>query len=504
MTIKTGDYIEIPKGTDVWHGPYFNDFPIPSGRKIVTEVVKVTSVTIYQYEDHQSYCGRNASSNSFPLRRSTSKPSGHCHYGALPHNSSQVSDYPTEAAARAAWPSNSNSIKDWMEEWHAWQAEVASCVIAEQCDFVEISKNRFVRASDVAVVPAPEVKAKEVKVTNYQKMQPKSVWKSDTDIQLVTYDWRAFNAPGSQVVENKLTPIPAGTHFTITGKAKKLFHPNGTTDSIWSQMQNAFPIEFVAVTGKKVKSWAFYRLIENAEMVKGPEVVPEFVLLDTATGKFYTGNPYGYDTTQEMWTNAGLSYSDRYSKAKKFKRLSDVRAHLLIQSGYYYDLHESWGAVPDWMCQSKSFDVPDTWVIVKYDKLTKVEMERIEALDTFNRAWKLRDLTVKYGSAVRKLYGDLDKKGEVDKWSAAMFYVGKKEDTTWNSIWYEEFSDEKKKEFRELTKQFDKDTAKLVMGKTSAAIAIKDLETAVMLRLTMDTSEWLVVDFKTMTEVVEK
>lgn len=499
MTIKPCDYIEIPKGTDVWHGPYFNDLPVPSGRKMVTEVVKVSPVTVYQYEEHQSFCHRESPDEPL-LRRGTSKPSGHCHYGNLYPNPSLVSDYPTEAAAIAAWPDSKNGLKVWMKEWHAWQAELASCVIVEQCDFVEIGKNRFVRASDVTVVPAPVVVDKEAKVTNYQKMQPKSVWKSDSDIQPVLYDYDYMTRTTKKRL---LTVIPAGTEFTITGKAKKLSHPKDAAESSWYDVQNAFPVEF-ASGGKKFKSWVFYKLIEHVEMVKGPEVVPEFALLDTATNKFYTGNPYGYDVNKGMWTDLGLSYSDRYTKAKKFKRLSDVRAHLLIQSGYYDDLHESWGSVPDWMCQSKAFDVPDSWIIVKYDKLTKVELERIEALDTFNRAWKLRDLTVKYGSAVRKLYGDLDKKGEIDKWSAAMFYVGKKEDTTWNSIWYEEFSDEKKKEFKDLAKQFDKDTAKLVLGKTSVAIAIKDVETAVMLKLTMDASDWLLVDFKTMTEVVEK
>lgn len=507
MTIKTGDHIEIPKGTDLWADPYFRDIPTPTGRKMVTEVMKVTPVTIYQYEKHQGYHGR-VPSNGRVLCRATKPPTGGAYYAGFPHKAAQVSDYDTEQAARDAYLKSSRNvdgIEQWLGEWRAWQAEVASCVVVEQCDFVEISKSRFVRVSDVTVVPSPVVKPKEVKVTNYQKMQPNSVWKSDVDLQPIQYDYNWYGPQGHTVTETKLTPIPAGTHFTIMGKAKQQFHPGDSKESNedpWRKCQNAFPIEFVSATGKKVSHWVFYKLIENAEMVKGPEAVPEFVLLDTATNKFYTGNPYGYDVAQGMWTNSGLSYSDRYAKAKKFKRLSDVRAHLLIQSGYYYDLHESWGSVPDWMCQSKSFDVPDTWIIVKYDKLTKIEMERIEALDTFNRAWKLRDLTVKYGSAVRKLYSDLDKKGEIDKWSAAMFYVGKKEDTTWNSIWYEEFSDERKKEFKDMAKQFDKDAAKLVLGKTSVAIAIKDVETAVMMKLILDMSEWLLVDFKTMATVV--
>lgn len=506
MTVKTGDYIEFPKGTPVWNDSYFNDFPAPSGRKMVVEAIKVHTVTIYQHDDIQSYRCRVVPADGYPVRRGLNRPEGrtiHCFRA----KSVKVSDYATEAEARAAWPSGLDRLEEWLTEWRAWDSEVKSCVIVEQGDFVEFGKNRYVRLADVKIVAAPEPKKEKVtKVTNQQLMIPKSVWKTDTEILLYLYSF-GFNATSGQYESKKtmLVPIPAGTEFTITGKAEKKHHPNDASDSMFAHMQLAFPIEYVAADGCKHTAWAFYKLIEHSVMVKGPDTIPEFVLLDTATNKFYAGNPYGYDISKQMWTNSDLAYSDRYTKAKKFKRLSDVRAHLLIQSGYYDNLPESWGSVPEWMSQSKNFDVPDTWVIVKYDKLTKLELERIEAIDTFKRAWRLRELTVNYGSAVRKLYSDLDKKGDLDNWSAAMFFVNKDEDAKWNSVWYEEFTDEQKKSFKDLAKQFDNNTTKLVLSNTSAAIAIKDVETAVMLKLSMsDSNNWLVVDFKTMSTIVEE
>ena len=195
-----------------------------------------------------------------------------------------------------------------------------------------------------------------------------------------------------------------------------------------------------------------------------------------------------------------LEYSEKLSKAKKFNRLSDVRTHALVQSGYYDDLPSAWGDVPDWMCGSKSFDIPDTWEIVKIDKLTKDEMDRVELIDTFKRSWRLRELTVKYGSAVRQVYSDLEKKGKLAEYSAMMYFSVKDNDKYRYDY---ELTEEEKAGVQEMIDRFDKTDLKAHKTKTGFAIAVKDDGTAAMARLMYTGKlDCGIVNFSTMREVV--
>lgn len=328
-----------------------------------------------------------------------------------------------------------------------------------------------------------------------QRMVKGTKWKLTADAALssskqITYkDERGFPCV-DQILEPRGV-LPAGTEITITGKARaEAPGPGWYYKGIW------FP-----VTVNGVEDFVeFKELNKNPEQIGEAEAVPEFVIWDTEKQAYYTGHEYKKNA--QYRTDSEITYDAKLSKAKKFKRLADVRAHALVQSGYYYDLPESWGSVPEWMLNSKTFNVPDTWEIVKYDKLSKKEIERIELVTTYKRSWKLRDLTVKYSSAVRQVYSELDKKKKLGDYSAVMMF--KKAKDCGNGYWAEELLPTEVADINNLMGRFG-DDVKIQKNTVGFAVAVKDAMTATMIRLAyMGELECVIIDFATMDEVVNK
>jgi len=361
----------------------------------------------------------------------------------------------------------------------------------------ENNKSTLLSNVEPAEAPAPhkvdEVKAKEP--TLRQRMVKGTKWKLTQDAQVTKEKRVPVKYPNGRMGYNSETEldfiVPAGTEIEIAGKASSY--------SPWYSSGVWLPV--VAKGYAKGFYIEYKELNKKPEQIGEAEVIPMFAIWDTAKKQYYVGYDYGaYDYATRTRNGDGLAYTDKLAKSKKFKRLADVRVHALIQTGYYDDLPESWDSVPEWMCGRKLFDVPDTWEIVKYDKLTKKEIERIELVDTFKRSWRLRELTVKYSSAVRKVYGDLEKKKKLNDWSAIMMFK-KKNESNWG-YWTEELTQKEIEEINELLGRFG-DEVKIQKGHSGFAVAIKDAMTATMIRLAYQGDlECAIIDFTTMKEVV--
>lgn len=359
--------------------------------------------------------------------------------------------------------------------------------------------SKYCLESDVELnVPAPVRKALNTpKITLRQRMVKGSKWRLTAPATVIKPGNPVVMTARNGVTWTEYSPVtdyelPIGTEIEVTGKTTTSLsfnHPGYCWFSgVW------VPIK---VTGSKTPIMVeFKELNKNPEQIGEAVVEAQFVIWDTAEQKYYTGHEYtGWGKTSPVLYDAKLS------KAKKFKRLADVRVHALIQSGYYDDLPESWGSVPEWMTGPKAFDIPDTWEIIKLNKLTKEEIERIELVQTFKRSWKLRALTAKYNSAVRAVYSDLEKKGKLGEYSAMMMF-GRHRDN--KSYWVEELSEEEKSEVNALLAQVAGD-AKICKTNTGFAAAIKDAATATMILLSYGGSlEHVVIDFTTMDEIVNQ
>lgn len=342
-------------------------------------------------------------------------------------------------------------------------------------------QDKFTLLENVEVADEPVRKEAVSKgPTLRQRMVKGTKWKLSQDAKLVK-NGKEYG----EVIDDGV--IPAGTIIEIMDKFTT--YGPGWYNGLW------VPIKFPGWESRLVE---FSQINQNPEQVGEAEVVPIFVIWDKAQQKYYGG--YNGRMVNGCWQYS-LDYADKLTKAKKFNRLADVRVHALVQTGYYDDLPHSWGDVPDWMQGSKAFDIPDTWEIVKIDKLTKNEIERIELVDTFKRSWRLRELTVKYGSAVRQVYSDLEKKGKLTDYQAMMYFTKKHDDS---SYWYDyELTESEKAEVMELIDRYDKNDMKTHKSTTGYAVAVTDDSMAAMAKLMYSGNlACVVIDFKTMSEIV--
>jgi len=397
---------------------------------------------------------------------------------------------------------NGPSTRDMIVEFYGYASPNYEQRLAQMPKIVVWSKGKkYCLDSDVEHNVEPPVRKepetrKPPKVTLRQRIVKGSKWKLTAPATVIK--------PGNPVTKHghsgvswlEYSPVPdydlpIGTEIEVTSKTSTAVQFDQPQ---WCYFNGVWvPIK---VAGSKDIIW-----VEFKELNKNPEPVGEavveylFVIQDKKTKKYYGG----WEWPSEGFCGSCLQYADKITKAKKFKRLADVRVHALIQSGYYDNLPESWGSVPEWMCGRKLFDIPKTWEIVKLNKVTKEEISRIELLDTFNRSWKLRALTVKFSSAVRAVYSDLDKKGKLGEYSAMMMFGHKREE---GQYWVEELEDEEKDEVNALLARFAGD-AKICKTNSGFAVAVKDAMTTTMIRLAYaGTLDCVMIDFETMEEIV--
>jgi hypothetical protein len=334
-----------------------------------------------------------------------------------------------------------------------------------------------------AETPAPKVaKAKVPTVRDY--MVPKSKWELNASIDIYgvrrkqnSYDYERY----------LYTTLHAGDVITIRSKFSRLSNGKGFTVPI--KLADGFEAYL-----------PFDDLKDIVTQVGEVDVIPEYVIFDTAELKYYRGTDYHYDENHQR--NDTLLYTDKLSKARKYKRLGDVRAHVLVQSGYYDGLPGEEN-LPDWMRGGKCFDVPDTWEIHEINKLTKLVTRKIELINTFKRTWRLRALTLQYGSAVRAVFSDLEKKNKLDDFSAVLVFAKKKS----NNQYYDDFelTAAEREEITEAISNVDKKDIKSGKAYGAHAFGIKDSSTGIMIKLTYSGElDCKVIDLKLMAEVADQ
>jgi hypothetical protein len=263
-----------------------------------------------------------------------------------------------------------------------------------------------------------------------QQMVKGSVWRFTKDEQIIRQkpnpawaeareNWYTYSGPIrsfsdyaaslnlSEYLDYVWADVKAGETFTITAKSRTTWRPDEGLVA---------PIEF---RGKA--SWLPHRIItELAEPATIP-VVKQYVLRDTATGLYYAD--YDIDWQDSARTATPAFIADPM-KARRFDDIGRLKQYVLGVVGYYEDLGDdaSWGGRPSWAPERKLFDLPSTWEVAVFDKLGRTEIA--EAVPDIH-AWlkqtmRLRTLTKTFGSSVRKVYADAEKRGDVDQWEAIL------------------------------------------------------------------------------------
>lgn len=222
--------------------------------------------------------------------------------------------------------------------------------------------------------------------------------------------------------------IKAGETLEVASKKSTTWGvQNGKTlayDGLWLHLKR--------VSDGKTWCIQFSDFNKHPEMLTSAQPVPVYVLRDTATGQWYSGN-------QTDWSrdNPGSGYistaqfEDKFTKARKFKRLADVRAHMLIVNGYYEGLPDT-GSLPEWMRWDGKLEWPATMEIVEVDKVTKNEMQTWETSEHLAKMWRLRALTLNYGSSVRAMYKKLEDKNQLGEYPALVVFRTVNPDRWWD------------------------------------------------------------------------
>lgn len=306
----------------------------------------------------------------------------------------------------------------------------------------------------------------------------------------------------------------AGVEFEITGKS---------TNSVYSSDYRSkflglhFPIKIDDRT-----IWAPYKAIEPIiELAGEAPTVNEYVIRARDSGKIYAGINYDRPT---IWSNALqthvanpdydpdniIKYADTFMKGKRWKDAGKPKLAILDFTGYYEDLPYG-GGRPDWMGDgTKQFDLPKDWEIVKFDKLTKKELEVIDVQEWFKRTWELRALTIQFGSPVRTLYNDLDKKGKLDNFKGMLVVRAPVETRHAGTNYaYTSYTDELDPkdvaELDQLIEQFGFKSKDLKRAKDDTCVAVAFANTNAALRLKLSYSgklQFNILDLETLKEAV--
>jgi hypothetical protein len=417
MTITVGSFVRVPKGTMVWP----NDSVEPGKLSTRDQVVEVRAIVAVE-----------------DLTR------GQLSWLYLLPEKDQVDPH---KAARYGLKSTDSNYLIWSTRYDHDQlrSDPALCKrlrdkLEQQMgttDFtlVEWSTKRALLAHVRAEAPPQK---KERVITVKQKMVKGSRWRITEDAQLeaikdnprympaVDAFWkqhpnpqRSHLKPGNgtftdlntylehhgitQYVSYVYATVKAGQEFRVQGKMRNSYPDNG----------HLVPVRFA--DDAKDSTLTFNSIKDRVQELEVP-VVRVFVLRNRDTGETFS-------EWSDNWhrETAKAVMSTDWRKMRKFDDMSRLKQFVLEFSGYYKDMNvrdnrEYWQEPS----QVKIMDLPANWEAVACDKMLKTDIESVDLQAWYAQAWRLRTLTMSFGSPVRALYKTIENKGELDKYKGML------------------------------------------------------------------------------------
>ena len=314
-----------------------------------------------------------------------------------------------------------------------------------------------------------------------------------------------YNVKVRDFYENVLNKIPEHIEkLTRSFKAGDTFTINGKLMS-WNTLNYKFADNDTQIIRADVNGDDVYLPYNSVVGIIEPVAIPTvyvYALRDKTTGKFY--KPGGYmNQFKPQWV-------DVYNKGKLFDNLGRAKTHVLTATGYYNGLNDDGASLPEWMDHGGTgLEINENIDLVKFDKLARKEVEVVaEFIEWYKRAWELRELTVKYGSSVRTVYKELEKKDMLDKQKIVLVFTASEDDI-------EEYCNEGESAIREDDRKWfeesveaaglKKGTYKKAIDHKSFAISFADKSKALMFKLSYGGGlKSTIIDINEMKEVVEK
>lgn len=404
------------------------------------------------------------------------------------------------------------------------QMKIADQVLARYPDrprvMLALPDNRAVFIDDVTLAEEPGKKPKPAKpLTKAQQMVPKSVWRVtetfDVLIPVENPAWRracnhAYDLmranPGKlgkdmhkdyldncgipRQIQLPYVRLEKDAEITVIGKRSQYgYYEQGSANYEGKSHIYPFKIPKSGVTWltqhPHTDLMLPYDLIASRLDPADIPLVKVLVLRDRETGKYFKGAESGWTYTGQ---SGNILMADGYAQARKYDDLGKLKASIMDWTGYHIGMPESYADDrPQWLTQnsnSKVSDLPPTFEVVYFDKLAKTELpDQFDVQDWYRRLWALRGLTISHGTVVRKLYNDLDKKGDLGEFS---FILALRAPMDEHGNYPRGFTEDEVAAFEEVIERSGLKRTDMRRGKNthSMAVAVRDPNMAFQMRFT--------------------
>lgn len=210
-----------------------------------------------------------------------------------------------------------------------------------------------------------------------------------------------FNVVAGDEYKIKDTRILYSTYMRLPKSSDNRFCYKCEDDGFLYDLSSVFLTEI-----ENVKTGKITRVIHKSfdtSKIEILSVAESFTyVIKNKDGLYYGGPDYDNNYYKNGEVNPKFGY---FSKAKKFKDISKLKASVMYFTGYtsFSESMENDGF------GSKLYDLDPTWKVSKINKLTYEEAEEIDIYVWYQNLLRLRPLTEKYGSAVRSAYKEYEK-----------------------------------------------------------------------------------------------
>jgi hypothetical protein len=344
-------------------------------------------------------------------------------------------------------------------------------------------------------------------LTIRQQMAKGSKWKVKTDFSVENkygsdYGWKSNPTPeypkNRDLVQTvkRMVDFKSGEIITIADKSTT-YHPKTYEKGL-----------FIPVTCDSRKdAYAVFECKDISDKFELEKAVEQLIFVFWSPSLGYIKDiPWKHDEHEfrdeykspgydEAKKSGGINFSDKLTKAMKKKRLQDTKTFLLSHSGYYDNIDTS-DIYYVFEPGGEKVDFPEDLEVQTVDKATKEVKNKFQASDYLKDAFRLRPLTLKYGSSIRSVFKDMEEKGK--DFSTLLMFQDLDEDVDT----YE--PSDKVKALKEEFKSLKLNKASYIMKSDyrTAAFAFENRNDALMFRLSYNGSlEVKLVDAETLTEV---
>lgn len=320
--------------------------------------------------------------------------------------------------------------------------------------------------------------------------------------------------------------VKAGDVFEVMGKFETyLRFGNEHISGLYAR------IRFDGDSKDRIYPYSELKDIIEAESIPTVDI---YVLRDCNTGQFMKSFPYGnskYEFDKDEngkdlrhpvhghklgghYVFKGMINQpvmvEKFMSAKHYDNLGKLKTSILNITGYYEGLNTDVADANRGYDTSyeKQMDLPESWEVVKFDKLARKEVDIIDIQAWYKRAYELRELTLQFGSSVRQVYKDLEKRNELDQQKGMIVFSVPDSQKEEGIDWGEKtaLTPAQIKSVDDLIDQLGLKKGDYRRGKDgyTQAISFKDKSTAMLSKLSYNgTLKVSVLDLETLKEAVD-